>query len=81
MGEQKESKSAMLDGYFFFFFLNEGTKWENGGGELLEHEGEKKMAGWRVEWLTGSLQCRHLRRLLLNGCLSEQQQLPSVPLL
>lgn len=45
-GVRGSRKRASQPCWMGFSFLNEGTKWENGGGELLEHEGEKKMAGW-----------------------------------
>lgn len=51
------------------------------GERFLKAGLEKEMAGWLVDWLTVGPQYRHLRRLLLNGCLSEQLWLLSVPLL
>lgn len=36
------------------------TSGENEGGEVLKHEGQKEMAGWLVDWLTGGPQCRQV---------------------
>ena len=51
---------------------------ENVGG--FKGRGEGGPAGWLVDWPTEVPQCRQVD-LLLNGRLSEQQWLPSVPLL